>query len=246
MPVENNTPLIGIFGWKTGENSFGASLTYLNYLNGFGDVRILTPDEPIDPVIDLIVVPGGADVDPKRYNAMPHYFTGKPDPIKEYFDTVILPQYIEAGISVLGICRGCQSIAVLFGARLVQHMFHETNDKERFESVHELELEPTTFRDRYRRLRGNDKIKVNSMHHQCVSQVNFPIQTLEVIAMYKGKKAPTIEVIKHRNLPIYGVQYHPEELIKDPLGDFIVEELLQNTKQNYEEENPVENVEELN
>jgi putative glutamine amidotransferase len=231
MP-QNETPLIGLFGWKTGDNSFGSSIAYMEYLGGFGNVRIISPEEPVDERIDLIVVPGGADVDPGRYNAIPHFYTSKPDPIKEYMDTQILPEYIALGISVLGICRGCQSLAVLYGAKLIQHMFHETNDKTRFDTVHDIELVPSTFKTEYERANGKGRIKVNSMHHQCVSTYNFPDHTLEILGVYSGKKNPNIEVFRHRRLPIYGLQYHPEELYDDPLGDYIVAELLQRSKNN--------------
>jgi gamma-glutamyl-gamma-aminobutyrate hydrolase PuuD len=101
--MEERTPIIGIFGWKTGDNSYGSAVSYMQYANHFGIVRVLTPDEPIDPRIDLIIIPGGADINPVRYGEIPNLWTSKADPVKEYFDTVILPQYIKLGIPVFGI-----------------------------------------------------------------------------------------------------------------------------------------------
>jgi gamma-glutamyl-gamma-aminobutyrate hydrolase PuuD len=239
----NDVSQIGIFGWKTGDNSYGCSIPYMQYLNGFGNVRVITPEEPIDERFDLIVVPGGVDVDPNRYGAIPNLWTSKPDPIKEYFDTVILPQYIKLGTSVYGVCRGIQSIAVLYGAQLVQHMYHETNGEDRNEAVHEIELCDTTFKTEFEEFHGKTtKIEVNSMHHQCVSSYNFPDE-LEILGYYKApnfKKRYTssIEVLRHRTLNIFAVQYHPEELIKaDPLGDYILNLLLSKTKNNDKETN---------
>ena len=223
-------PLIGLSGWKTGDNSYGANIAYIQFLSGFGNVRILTPTEPIDDRIDLIVIPGGADVDPLRYGAIPSFYTSKPDSMKEYFDTVILPQYIKLGTPVFGICRGIQSIAVLFGAKLIQHMYHETNEKSRSEKVHSIDLLPP-FKNEF--MKDNPhvfSIKVNSMHHQCVSNHNFP-EELEVIGVYRSKnKFDYIEVIRHRKYPIYAVQYHPEELDEDVLSDYIITELLSKSK----------------
>lgn len=228
--MENKIPIIGIFGWKTGDNSYGCGISYMQYLSSYGIVKILTVEEPIDERIDLIVVPGGADVDPARYGAVPHLYTSKPDPIREYFDTVILPEYIKLGISVYGICRGCQSIAVLFGAQLIQHMYHETNETDRSDTTHGLYLLDTTFKQEFNKVHTK-ALKVNSMHHQCVSSIDFPDE-LEILGVYTGKsKYSSIEVIRHKTLPVYAVQYHPEELTTDPLGDFIIQELLSKTKQ---------------
>jgi putative glutamine amidotransferase len=199
----------------------GVTTPYIKYICRFGIPRIIMPEEEIVENLDLLMLPGGSDIDPLRYKAIPGYDTTKPDPMKEYFDTIMLPQYIENNTPIFGICRGMQSICVHFGATLVQHMHHETS-VERDEGVHEIEL------------RGDipikAKIKVNSLHHQCVSSNNFPTH-LEVIGIYKGKLSRAcIEVVRHRTLPIYGVQYHPEEMINDSLSNHIIDLLLSNNE----------------
>jgi len=215
--------IIGIFGWKVTETSYGVTIPYLQYANQFGDVRILGIDEPPNVDLDLLIIPGGADINPNRYKAIPDYYTGKSDPIKEYQDTVILPEYIEMGIPIFGICRGMQTIAVHFGAGLVQNMYHETNENDRSDLVHDVDIV---------KIDGftAEKISVNSLHHQCVSYTDFP-ECLEIVGVYRSKKKNgpyrnSIEIIKHRTLPIWGVQYHPEELENDPFGDKIINELL--------------------
>jgi len=226
----NNMPIIGILGWKVGESSYGCTLPYIEFANQYGMVRIITPQEPIDERLDLIIVPGGADVNPGRYGQAPHMQTSKSDPIKEYFDNFILPQYIDIGTPIFGICRGIQAIAVHFGAKLIQHMYHESNDDNRYDGVHSISLTEPFRAEFLRTHEGNKKItgnfKVNSMHHQCVSFHNFPDE-LEVIGLYSGKyEFRSIEVIRHRELPIYAVQYHPEELGHDILSDYIMNKLL--------------------
>lgn len=209
--------IIGIPAWKVGESSVGVTTPYIKYICRFGTPRIIMPEESVIDNLDLLLLPGGSDIDPLRYKAIPGYDNTKPDSMKEYFDIVMLPQYIEAGIPIFGICRGMQSICVHFGAALVQNMYHETS-LERTEEVHEIEMRAE--------IAIKNKIKVNSLHHQCVSSIDFP-EDLEVIGIYKGKSHKAcIEVIRHRTLPIYGVQYHPEELISDPLGNYIVDLLL--------------------
>jgi len=224
MSKETKSKMIGIFGWKTSEASYGVTIPYLQYAGQFGDVKILGIDEAINPDLDLLIVPGGSDIDPGRYKAVPDYYTSKSDPIKEYQDTIVLPQYIDMGIPIFGICRGMQTLAVHFGATLIQNMYHETNEHDRDELIHDIDIIKEGFSI-------HEKISVNSLHHQCVSYIDFP-DCLEVVGVYISKKKNdkkyhnSIEVIKHRELPIWGVQYHPEELSYDPLGDKIINELL--------------------
>ena len=217
---------IGIFGWKVTENNFGVSIPYLSFAELFGEVKIIGLGDAIDTSLDLLIVPGGPDVNPLRYHAIPDYYTSRPDPIKEYQDTVLLPQYIAAGVPVFGICRGMQTLAVLYGASLIQNMYHETNDTDRGKTVHEIGLEPN-FINKIEDCNGR-VFKVNSMHHQCISQINFPT-TLEIVAKYYNNKKnyfASIEVIKHKSLPIWGVQYHPEELGFDNLSYNIIKNIL--------------------
>uniref|UniRef100_A0A6M3LP46 Putative peptidase n=1 Tax=viral metagenome TaxID=1070528 RepID=A0A6M3LP46_9ZZZZ len=216
-------PIIGIPAWKVSDNGIGCTIPYLAYISNFGIPRIIMPEEDIVEDLDLLIIPGGPDVDSLRYKAIPGYYNSRSDPMKEYFDTRILPGYIEAGVPVFGVCRGLQSICVLMGATLVQNMSHETSIENRGDLVHEIEITDLVIRNIIK-----SKVRVNSMHHQCVSSHNLP-ECLEPIGIYKGRN-PCIEVIRHRELPVYGVQYHPEELIHDPLGDYIVELLISKSK----------------
>lgn len=212
---------IGILSWKIGENSFGVTLPYLTWLEMFGQVRILDYREPFDGTLDMLVLPGGPDVNPERYNQPPSRFTGKPCIYREYFDTHVLPQYVNSFMPIFGICRGHQTINVHFGGTLSQHMYHETSVKTRDELVHEIKY-------------GVDskfyKIKVNSLHHQVVDKVG---EGLKVIARYSEKEGKKdIEALIHKELPIASVQYHPEELYFNELANSLVEDLLLGTDLN--------------
>jgi len=229
-------PIIGIPGWKVGDNSFGVTLPYMEFFEQYGIVKVLTLTEEVDNSIDLLVIPGGSDIDPLRYGAKPNFNNTRPDPIKEYFDVKILPQYIKANVPIFGICRGIQTIAVLFGGVLIQHLYnHESNDSlDRAKAVHnmivtnhKLESELVNFKNGYNKGKG---IKVNSLHHQCVSSKNLP-DCLEVIATYVGKSNyVSIEAIKHSSLPIMAVQYHPEEMGFDVLSDYMIQSLISKSK----------------
>lgn len=212
---------IGILSWKIGENSFGVTLPYLTWLEMFGQVRILDYREPFDGTLDMLVLPGGPDVNPERYNQPPSRFTGKPCIYREYFDTHVLPQYIENFVPTLGICRGLQTVNIFFNGTLKQHMYHETSVKSRDELVHEI---------RYRVNNQLYKVQVNSLHHQVVDKVG---DDLKVIARYLNKnKVEDVEALIHRELPIASVQFHPEELYFNELANSLVEDLLLGTDLN--------------
>ena len=97
------TKKIGIPVSKTGENSVGLTLSYIEFAEQYGEVVLLMPNHTIRRDIDLLILPGGPDIDPRSYGAMPSWFTGKPDLYKEYFDARYLPAYIQQGTSIFGI-----------------------------------------------------------------------------------------------------------------------------------------------
>jgi len=215
---------IGIVSWPVGENSFGITTPYLEWLDMFGQVRILDYSEDFDPSIDLLVLPGGPDVDSARYGQKPNRRTGKPCPFREYFDEHILPTYIDNFVPTFGICRGFQSLNVFFNGTLNQHYVHETNDpRKRWEEVHNIEY----------KVSENNKITtytagVNSIHHQIIDKVG---EGLKVIARHKSPKSnktTTVEALIHTNLPVAMVQFHPEELLYNHLANSLIKDLLDN------------------
>lgn len=207
----SNRKQIGIVGWKVGDNSFGVTVPYYEYFNFFGDVQILSPNSSVKE-LDLLVLPGGADVNPLRYKAKPRLYTGAPNPFLEYFDEKVLPKYIAKGTPIFGICRGLQSLNVLFGGTLYQHKQHEYSSEYRGQEVHGVVQHYNPETDVLTPVSGKSKpaFKVNSLHHQCIKDLAEPL-----VATLTHDKDGTIEAIKHRELPIHAVQYHPEELWDD-------------------------------
>lgn len=190
---------IGIVGSVIGY-SVGVQYNYTEYIRRYfmGDPVILLPDSDIRSDLDLLILPGGADINPLRYGEIPIYGYDDPDLMKEYFDEFILPRYIAAGVPILGICRGLQTLNVHFGGTLQQDMLleHETNKKDDpYEAVHRVILEE-----------NKRFIKVNSRHHQAVARLGDGLVTLGT------HPNGTIEAFKHESLRVLGVQWHPEDL----------------------------------
>jgi len=222
---------IAILGWKTGDNSFGVTLPYYAYLQNFGDVHIISPIKYVDfSQYDLLVIPGGPDINPATYGYIPSMFTGASDPIREYYDRYLLPQAIDHGVPILGICRGHQAVAIFFRQTIIQSMYHETNpSKERSKLVHDIEVHTEILpeglkEEMIKNLSASKKNKghairrsqeVNSMHHQAVKGV--PEEAV-LLASYYNKSSSdddTIEALYYPDYNIFTFQYHPEEIWDD-------------------------------
>jgi len=197
-------------GWSLGENAFGVTKQYLDYLSKFGQVEILTPRKGMVQG-DLLVLPGGADVNPNSYGQVPGFFTGSTDVFKQYFLDVNLAQYIDAGIPIFGICLGMQQLNVYFGGILAQHVPFEYSSSRTTLSEELVFTESKTT-----------GVKVNSLHHQGVFEKGLG---KGLIPLAFSKVYHNVEAFKHESLPIAGVQHHPEE-IHDAFSSNIIYNLL--------------------
>lgn len=220
-------PKIGIVGYKLGENSLGITLPYFEHFSLYGNVVVVTPTFlEVDETLDLLVIPGGPDIDPRRYNRAPSIFTQKPDVVREYFDEKMIPEYIEKGIPIFGICRGHQSLAASQGGILVQHMYHETNPSDdRGKLVHN-----NCFIDINSKTKGTTK--TNSIHHQAVVR---PPDNAIVVAWHTSNKSfkpyeigDIIEALYYPDINCASVQFHPEEIPNsEEISDMLINRLLE-------------------
>jgi len=250
---QHRRPIIGIAGHMLPNgNSVGVTFPYLNYFEKFGDVKIIIPTaKQVDDTLDLLVIPGGPDISAFRYlspDETPSWFNQKPDQMREYFDTNILPRYIENKTPIFGICRGHQSIAALFGAKLEQHLlFHEYNSEEKRKDItHQCVGFLTNRNEETSLLEINEKnlasnFGTNSMHHQAVSTIpqgaDLLIWTDErlpknrTVYSYDPKDhLMKIEGLLYKEYPIATVQFHPEELADNMYSVDLINDLIKCSK----------------
>lgn len=217
---------IGIPGWMVTSDVFGVKTPYIEYISKFGVPVILTPHMTDVQEIDLLFLPGGADVDPFRYGSIPSYRTGNPNLMLEFFDKTMLGKYIDANIPIVGCCRALQTVVAHFGGKLTQHLHDHTQSSYNEHACHLIE-----FSKDYKYL--NKYIDAtNSRHHQCADPRSIP-DCLEIIGYAKeviAKQAyvdPNVpEVIIHKSKNIFLFQGHLEDLPNQELGSYVIERYL--------------------
>ena len=151
---------------------------------------------------DGLIVPGSfTDIDPKYYGQKRLPITACDDfDIYQLDWNIILPFY-RAGKKVLGICAGMQSINVLFGGTLIQHITgHNVH------ADHSVTLTSGSWLNKYY---DSDNIMVNSIHHQSVAKIADGFTVTAV------SPDGCVEAIEREN--ILAVQWHPELMGDDEL-----------------------------
>jgi len=172
----------------------------------------------------VIVLSGGVDVYPEFYDSTILYEEDlyKFDKSRDEFELELLQKYHKK-VPIFGICRGIQIINVYFKGTLFQHLPYDIkgividNSHKIYPEIQEFNAkrklrhliygsffdEITNLVDKENTL-NNLKV-VNSRHHQAIKML---ASDFEILALARDG---IIEIIKHRDLPILAVQYHPEQ-----------------------------------
>jgi putative glutamine amidotransferase len=224
--MKSRRPVIGISADRRliGHHPFHmAGEKYMTAVaDGAGGIPVLIPalgdHSDIAEVLrhlDGIVLPGSpSNVEPYRYAGSPSAPGTLHDPERDATTLTLIPQAVQMGVPLLGICRGFQEMNVAFGGTLLQrvhetpgHLDHRDDESAELDvqygPAHEVRLEPGGVLSK---LAGADQIQVNSLHWQGVERLG---QDLIVEA-----RAPDglIEAFQVRNAPRFAlaVQWHPE------------------------------------
>ncbi len=186
---------------------------YADMVAAAGGAAVLLPPSVAEPPvadavvarIDGLVVSGGADVDPERYDAEPHERTAGWRPDRDAWELALLDAAERRGLPVLGVCRGMQLMAVHAGGSLDQHtpelVGHEEHSPggPNFGAI-AVAVDPGS---RVRALLGAE-VSVHCHHHQSVR--DHP--GFEAVARAEDGTLEAMEAPGDRFC--VGVQWHPE------------------------------------
>ncbi len=166
----------------------------------------------MDPVVSLeitdpsdfagLLLPGGGDIDPALYGEK----NTASRVINRQIDDLQLratDMFVRAGKPIMGVCKGMQILNVYFGGTLTQHLETEiVHKRDGVDIVHECRSVPGSDMEQ---LYG-PVYRVNSVHHQAVNCLGNGLQATSASA------DGVIESVLHRQLPVFGVQCHPERM----------------------------------
>ncbi|MHB8507661.1 MAG: gamma-glutamyl-gamma-aminobutyrate hydrolase family protein [Candidatus Dormibacteria bacterium] len=214
-------PLIGITcGTVTEpgqEPRFGLEQEYVRAVESAGGACVVIPPAAsaagqlgILPSLDGLLLPGGADVDPRRYGAERHRATQAPDLARDELEITLLRAAMERGVPVLAICRGQQLVNVALGGTLYQDLVeegttpnrHDLKGELRAAEVHSMHV---AAESRLHHATG-DLARVNSRHHQAIRDV-----APALLVTGRGDDG-VVEAVETRDGGVVAVQCHPESM----------------------------------
>lgn len=132
---------------------------------------------------------------------------GGVDHARDDFEERCVRNALEAGLPILGICRGAQFINVHFGGTLHGDLTDFYSERGRLDGVYPRKRVTIADGSRLGRILGRNQARVNSLHKQAVNRLG---EGMRVSAL---DDAGVVQAVEHTTHPlVVGVQWHPEYL----------------------------------
>lgn len=211
------TPIIGVTSAELAPITRNDKEAYTRAVEMAGGSPELIPAdlplEALDALIDRldgILLTGGGDIDPARFNGNSHPGVYGVSASRDATEIELALRARDLRIPIFGICRGCQVMNVAYGGSLYTHILDQlpgalehSHDKFR-EEHHFVSIDPDSLLEC---ITGTNELAVNSLHHQGISRV--------ASGLIPTACAPDglVEGVELRGHPFgLGVQWHPEHL----------------------------------
>jgi putative glutamine amidotransferase len=227
MMAHTSLPLIGITSGlthNTGAPVCQVGQAYVNAVHQAGGLPVMIPIG-VDPStsgelltrLDGLLVSGGGDIDPARFNGIPHPKVDSISPQRDALEFALVKTALKMDKPLLAICRGIQVLNVTLGGTLYTHIQDQVENTlkhdwypkfPRNKIAHTVSLKCESKLDQ---IYGTDEIRVNSLHHQGIAQVG---DGLMATAFAPDGLVEGLEVAGAAFA--IGVQWHPECLPNDP------------------------------
>ena len=186
--------------------------SYVQQVSAAGGIPVLLP--PVAGVatavarLDGLILTGGGDIHPGRYGESPHPRTTRVSEPRDAAELAVLGEAFDAGLPVLGVCRGMQLLNVARGGTLRQHLPEDAGHAPA----------PGTFGSHPVRVApgsrlaailggGADGIDVPTAHHQAVDALGAG---LVATAWAADGVVEAVELRAAGDPFVLAVQWHPE------------------------------------
>ena len=200
-------------------------------LDAAGGLPLLVPalaeelrlDELLERLDGLLFTGSPSNVEPHHYEGPPSHPGTLHDPARDATTLPLIRKAVQAGVPVLGICRGFQEVNVAFGGSLHQrvheipgHLDHRDDETQPLEvqygPAHEVILEGGGL---LRSLAGTERVTVNSLHAQGIERLG------ERLAVEARAPDGLVEAFRVEGAARFAlaVQWHPEwRVMENPLS----------------------------
>ncbi|MFV0435516.1 MAG: gamma-glutamyl-gamma-aminobutyrate hydrolase family protein [Leucobacter sp.] len=151
--------------------------------------------------LDALLVPGGSDIDPRRYGQEPVAAVSVADfsAAQDQFEADMLQAAMRKGVPVLAICRGFQLLNVECGGTLVQDLAADSPHRN---AVHDVEIAEGSA---LAAALGVAVLPVSSYHHQAVDRLGDGLRVV-------GRASDgVVEAVEHGSTDLIAIQWHPED-----------------------------------
>ena len=163
--------------------------------------------------LDGVLLTGGGDVDPARFNERPHPTVSEVSPARDRLEIELVEHALNRRLPMLAICRGIQVLSVALGGSLYQDVASEPGTRvehsqqaPRHEATHDVKIDPGS---RLARVLGASELRVNSFHHQVIKDLGRGLRAVAFAVEDGLIEGAELDDPQHF---VLGVQWHPEEL----------------------------------
>ncbi len=224
-------PVIGISAYseraRWGVWDLPASLLPQNYVDqvaAAGGAPVLLP--PVSGIeaavasLDGLIISGGPDVEPASYGEQAGPRTTIVRPARDAAEAALFRAAIDAGVHVLGVCRGLQVMNVALGGTLIQHLpdvvGHDGHSPTPG-TMGEHKVTVGQVPSRLAEILGTGPIVVPTHHHQGIGRL------ADGLTATAWAEDGTIEAVEMDAPFALGVQWHPEAGDDPALFDALIE-----------------------
>lgn len=159
--------------------------------------------------IDGLLLSGGVDIDPTLFGEEPLPGLGEIMPQRDELETQLIREALGQDLPILAICRGVQMLNVVAGGNMYQDVSSQKANilqhSQKAPTDHLSHFVNIEKGSKLQQIIGQERIKVNSFHHQAVKD---PAPGFQVTAAASDGVVEAIESLQHTF--VVGVQWHPE------------------------------------